>query len=235
MKVGIMQPYLFPYLGYFQLINAVDTFVIYDDVQYIKNGWINRNRIQLNGKEILFTFGIKRDSSKKNINERFYSEKTFESTKDNFFKTITLAYKKAPFFSETNELINKIFTFASLNVAEFNTNSLKMICHHIGIDTKFLLSSEFQKDNTKKSQDRVIEINKLLDSDCYINLIGGIELYSPDVFMNQGIPLKFIGMNDVKYPQFNEKFIPSLSIIDVLMCNSKKNVVEHLINEYILV
>lgn len=234
MKVGIMQPYLFPYLGYFQLINAVDVFVIYDDVQYIKGGWINRNKIQLNKKGILFTFSVKKDSTTKMINQRYYSDSTFKLTKSKFLTTISLSYHKSPYFKEIFELLSDIFTFNTLNVAEFNANSLQILCNYIGIDTPFIISSHLKKNENLKSYDRVIEINKILESDEYINPIGGSELYSRAVFRENNIALHFIRMKDIQYSQFGEEFIPSLSIIDVLMFNSKEKI-KGLLGRYELV
>jgi len=231
MKVGIMQPYLFPYFGYFQLINAVDTFVVYDDVQYIKNGWINRNKIQLNKKEILFTFGVKKDSATKLINQRFYSDLTFDVSKKNFLTTITLSYGKTPYFKEVFDLLYDILNFNSLNVSDFNTHSLKLLCRYMGIDTKFLISSNLKKDINLKSHNRIIEINKILGSDTYINPIGGSELYSRDIFRTNGVTLYFIKMRDFQYLQFSGDFIPFLSIIDILMFNSQERVTE-LLNEF---
>jgi hypothetical protein len=234
MKVGIMQPYLFPYLGYFQLINTVDTFVIYDDVQFIKDGWINRNTILLNNKAYLFTFSIQHDSVTKNINERFYSERSFESTKEKFFKTISLSYAKSPHYREVYELLQKSLNCNSFNVAEFNTYNLKVLCDYLGIETKIMISSQIKKNQALRSQDRVIEINKILGGDCYINAIGGMELYSKSAFEENGIKLRFIKMKEVTYPQLKGVFIPSLSIIDVLMFNSQKQIMQ-LLHEYELI
>ncbi len=234
MKVGIMQPYLFPYLGYFQLIKAVDTFVVYDDVQYIKKGWINRNQILLNGKPLLFTFGVKKDSSLMNINQRIYSEDKFYLLKDNFLQTLYRSYHKAPFFKEVNDLIDDIFTYESLNVSDFNTNSLKKICDYMNIQTPFLLSSSLEKTDGMKGQEVIIEINKKLKSDCYINAIGGRDLYSTKKFRENGISLRFIKMGDIHYNQFDNEFIPNLSIIDVLMFNSKEQI-QRMLNNYELV
>jgi len=231
MKIGAMQPYLFPFLGYFQLINAVDVFVIADDVQYIKRGWINRNRILCNNKDFLFTFGIENDLFTKLINQRSYSEITFEKSKEKFLRKIDYSYKKAPHFSEIFDLLSKILDYDNLNVAEFNTNSLKNLCKFMGINTKFLFSSSLEKNNELKAQDRAIEINRVLGSDYYINAIGGIELYSPDDFQRHRITLKFIKMKQIKYPQFGSEFVPALSIIDVLMFNSKDKI-KGLLDEY---
>jgi hypothetical protein len=234
MKVAIMQPYLFPYLGYFQLIDAVDVFVIHDDVQYIKKGWINRNKILCENSDVLFTFSINKDSSSKLINQRFYSDANFKTIQDNFMKTIFYTYKKSPHFSEIYNLLSEIFDYNNFNVAEFNSNSIKKLCDFIGIGTKFIFSSSLEKNNELKAQERVIEINRVLASDCYINPIGGIELYSRNAFREYEITLKFIQMNQIKYPQFGSEFVPSLSIIDVLMFNSK-NKIKELLNEYELI
>ncbi len=177
-----MQPYLFPYLGYFQLINAVDVFVIYDDVQYIKNGWINRNRILSNRDPILFTFGVKKDAMTMRINQRFYSEDTYNSTKKKFLKTLFISYHKAPYFKEVNELVTEILSYEDFNVSKFNVNCLRMVCDYMSISTPFISSSSLEKEKELKAQDAVIEINKLLGSHCYINAIGGMELYSPKIF-----------------------------------------------------
>lgn len=234
MKLGIMQPYLFPYLGYFQLINAVDVFVIYDDVQYIKNGWINRNKILSNRVPIMFTFGVKKDAMTMHINQRFYSENTYYSTKEKFLKTLFVSYHKAPHFKNTYELITEILSYEDLNVSKFNVNCLRKICDYINISTPFILSSSLEKEKELKAQEAVIGINKLLGSHCYINAIGGMEFYSPKKFKENGIKLRFIKMYDIEYPQFDEQFIPNLSIIDVLMFNSKREI-ETLLNDYELV
>ena len=132
MKIGIMQPYLFPYIGYFQLISAVNKFVVHDDIQYIKGGWINRNRIQINGKEHLFTFSLEKDSSLKNINTRFFSNQ-FSKEKGNFLRKIKNSYNKAPFFVEIFELLNTILEHQNLNISSFVINSQKCICTYLDI------------------------------------------------------------------------------------------------------
>jgi len=231
---GGMQPYLFPYLGYFQLINAVDIFVISDDVQYIKQGWVNRNYILSNRKPLLFTFSVKKDIMTKNMNQRSYSEGTYNSTRDKFLRTLFHSYRKAPYFKEVNELITEILSYEDHNVSEFNTNSLKKLCNYMNINTQFVLSSSLEKEKGLRGQETVIATNKLLGVRCCINAIGGLELYSPEKFEESGIKLKFIKMNKIKYCQFNGQFIPNLSIIDVLMFNSEEEV-ERLLNNYELV
>ena len=180
MKLGIMQPYLFPYLGYFQLMEAVDTFVIYDDVQYIKHGWINRNNLLGFGKTpettvLPFTFSVKRDSMELNINQRYYSE-SFKAEADTFLKTLQRRYSKAPYYDEVSHLIKDILSYSSRNVAEFNANSMKCIAEYCGIETEFMFSSELDIPDDLKAQKRILHICKELKTDEYINPIGGIEL-----------------------------------------------------------
>jgi hypothetical protein len=233
MKVGVMQPYLFPYLGYFQLINAVDKFVIYDDVQYIKRGWINRNNVLCNGSAHMFVFSINKDHQYKNINERFYTS-NFEKEKEKFLSLLNASYKKAPYFNDIYELIERIFACKEKNVSVYNTYSLREICNYIGVDTEFLISSEIEKEAKLKGQEKILAISKALGADWYINPIGGVELYSHELFNEENIKLNFIKMRDIRYKQFGNEFVPYLSIIDVLMFNSKERV-RVLLDEYDLI
>jgi len=231
MKIGIMQPYLFPYLGYFQLIHAVDVFVIYDDVQYRKKGWINRNRILLNHDALLFTFGVKRESRTKHINQRSYSKDIFHSTKERFLKTLFHSYHDAPYFNEVHEVIIDILHYEDRNISKFNTNCLRKLCDYMHIDTPFVLSSSLERTKGLNAEDAVVEINQILGGHCYINAIGGMKLYSPGKFEENGIELKFLKMDEITYYQFDGQFIPDLSIIDILMFNSKGEI-DQLLNNY---
>lgn len=233
MKVGIMQPYLFPYIGYFQLIHAVNKFVVHDDVQYIKGGWINRNRIQINDKDYLFTFSLKKDSSLKNINTRLFSDQ-FTKEKIHFLRLIQNNYKKAPCFLDIYDLLAKILDSKELNISSFITNSLKLICNYLEIGTHFYLSSELNKNNQLKGQDRVINICQALKAKIYINPIGGITLYSKEIFKNNSISLFFLQTKNIVYEHNKQLFIPNLSIIDVMMYNSKAKL-NNILNQYSLV
>lgn len=233
MKLAIMQPYLFPYIGYFQLMNAVEKFVIHDDVQYIKGGWINRNRIQVNNKDHLFTFSLKKDSSLKNINSRLFSDH-FIKEQANFLKIIQNTYKKAPYFCDTYSLISNIFKDKELNISKFITNSLRLICDYLNINTSFYISSELKKNNKLKSQERVINICETLKADIYINLIGGKALYSKEIFSKHNISLFFLKPKDIKYGITKKQFIPNLSIIDILMFSSVKEI-KKMLEQYELI
>ena len=225
MKIGIMQPYLFPYIGYFQLINAVNRFVIHDDVQYIKGGWINRNRIQVQNEDHLFTFSLKKDRSFNKINARVFSSELFRE-KIAFLRFIKFNYKSAPYFSESFDLLEEILSINDNRVSPFITNSLKLICGYLDIDTSFYISSELKKNNELKGQNRVVEICQKLKGNIYINLSGGKKLYSKEVFKEHGIKLLFLETGEIEYEFGKSFFIPNLSIIDVLMYNSRQHIKE---------
>lgn len=225
MKIGIMQPYLFPYIGYFQLINAVDKFVIYDDVQFIKNGWINRNRILVNGKASYFTFRLKKASTFDKINQREFTEQLpIDIMK--FLKGLEISYRKAPYFELVYALISKAVQFKNINVADSVTHSLRTICDYIGIQTEFALSSQMQIPDGLHAQDRVIWISKALGATEYINMASGVALYDRKTFTVNGIKLCFLQPQLRPYPQFKYEFVPNLSIIDVMMFNSKEEILQ---------
>lgn len=220
-KIAIMQPYFFPYLAYWQAINAVDEYIVYDDVAYIKGGWINRNNILLNGQAHLITLPLMASSSYKNINEIQITDNKVVLSK--LLKTIFMAYSKAPYFNEIMPIIEDLIS-GFTNIARLNFYSIKKICEYLDINTKIILSSDLNKDNSLHAQDKVIHINKLLGANVYINAIGGQELYDSEEFKKNGIELKFIKMGKIQYKQFKNEFVPNLSIIDVMMFNSPEKI-----------
>lgn len=217
MKLGIMQPYFLPYIGYWQLMNAVDTYVIYDDVNYIKGGWINRNRLLLNGQPFLFTIPLAAMSPYKKINEI-----AMLPPPDKLLKCIQQAYLKAPFFASVYPLVETVVRFDSKNLAEFLIYSIQAVAGHIGIKTTFLISSELNIGPQLSGQDRVLSMCEQLGATEYYNAIGGQELYSQQAFNDRGVKLSFLKSNTVEYRQFHNEFIPNLSILDVMMFNSRE-------------
>ncbi len=225
-----MQPYLLPYIGYFQLINCVDKFVVYDNIQYSKKGWINRNRILVNGRDDYFTIPLKKDSDFLNVDQRFIAD-SYAKEKNKIITRINELYKKAPQYQIISPLIAEVFNAEFDNLFEFILNSLKKICAFLEIKTELILSSEISIDHSLKAQDKVIALCKKLNATHYLNPIGGTELYSKSVFKENNIELNFIKSNDIEYPQFNYDFMPWLSIIDVLFFNSKQDV-QQFLNSY---
>jgi hypothetical protein len=228
-----MQPYFMPYIGYFQLINSVDKFVIYDNIQYTKKGWINRNRILANGKDQLITLPIKKDSDYLNVVERELSE-SWDKDKSKMLNVIKASYNKAPYFQETFELISKCLNNPEANLFRFIYDSIVLINNHLEIKTPIIISSTIDADHTLKSQDKVLSLCKEQNADVYINSIGGVELYDKETFKQNNIKLNFIKSNPIQYKQFNNEFVSWLSIIDVMMFNSKEQIKEYL-NNYTLI
>jgi hypothetical protein len=233
MKLAIMQPYFMPYIGYFQLINSVDEFVIYDNIQYTKKGWINRNRVLVNGKDQLITLPIKKDSDYLNVVERELSE-SWGKDKGKMLNVIKSSYNKAPYFQETFELISKCLNNTEVNLFKFIYDSIVLINDHLEIKTSIIISSTIDADHTLKSQEKVLSLCKEQNADIYINSIGGVELYDKEIFKQNNIELNFIKSNPVQYTQFNNEFVPWLSIIDVMMFNSRDQIKEYL-NNYNLI
>lgn len=225
MKLAIMQPYFLPYIGYFQLINAVDTFLIYDDVNFIKQGWINRNRVLMNGSPLLLTLNLKGASSFKKI-----CEIEIGSNTDKIQKTIIQAYRKAPFFQDVYPIIQEILVFKENNLARFVANSIVKISHFLKLETKFDISSELNIAKDRMGQERILEICKFYGAREYINAIGGVELYSKNDFEKEKIKLFFLKSYEIKYKQFSDQFTSALSIIDVLMFNPPEIISNFLTN-----
>jgi WbqC-like protein family len=232
MKIAIMQPYIFPYIGYFQLINAVDKFIIYDDVNFINKGWINRNRILVNGKDSLFTIPLKEASQNKLINS---IEVNWDSTwKSKFLKTIEQSYKKAPYYSQVLPLIEDLLATERVVFSEIIYKNLTQICQYLGIKTQIVPSSSIYSNTELKAQERIIDICKQEQANIYINPIGGLALYNKADFKDINKELFFIKSKAISYLQYKNEYMPWLSIIDVLMFNSQEQV-SSMLNEYELV
>lgn len=222
MKLGIMQPYFMPYIGYWQLMNAVDLYVVYDDVNYIKGGWINRNRILVNNTPTYINLPLIEASPNKKINEIEVDINSIIINKN--IKKIELSYRKAPYYNEVYPLIEKILLCNEKSLPKFILNSFKLVAEYLDINTEFVLSSDISKNNELRAQNKVIDICKNLKADEYYNAIGGTELYDKNIFEQNGIKLSFLDTNKIEYKQFNNEFVSNLSIIDVLMFNSKQEV-----------
>jgi hypothetical protein len=216
MKIAIMQPYFFPYIGYFQLIGAVDTFVLYDNIKYTKKGWINRNRLLSNSGDAIFSIPIVKGSDSLDVVEREISESFNREKLLNRFKG---AYAKAPYFDQTWQLLEASIRHSDNNLFRYIKNSLILCLKHLEIDTKIVLSSEVTVDHSLRSADRVIAICKKLHATSYANPIGGKELYTKQAFHEAGLSLFFLQSHSLSYAQFTQQFVPWLSIIDVLMFN----------------
>ena len=229
MKLAIMQPYFLPYIGYFQLVKAVEKFIFYDDVNYIKNGWINRNRILLNGQAHYITIYQKNASPNKLINEIEIID-----NRKKLKKTMASAYGKAPYFKETWALIERILNFETASMSKLAAYSIIQVSDFLGIKSRFEFSSQrYSQTSGLKSENRLVSICKINGASVYINPIGGRKLYEKKNFAKAGVDLSFLRTGSVVYNQFNNPFIENLSIVDVMMFNPRHEI-NKMLDSYVL-
>ena len=230
MRLAIMQPYLFPYIGYFQLMSAVDEFVVYDNIEFTKKGWINRNRILVNGQEAYITVPLRKDSDFLDVRERVLSD-TWPIEKQRILNRLTESYRKAPYYKEVYPLVESSLGFEEMNLFKFILNSIALANDYLDIKTKLVVSSTIAVNHELKAEQKVLSICKVKNANVYINLPGGISLYDKDKFDAAGIRLLFIRPNEIRYRQFENEFIPRLSIIDTMMFNSKAEI-KNMLNSF---
>lgn len=229
MIIGVMQPYLFPYLGYYQLVNHCDKFVFYDDVNFITRGYINRNNILSQGKAKRFTIPVIKASQNVNINELYFSNDVKK-----ILVTLKHSYQKAPFFADVFPIIESILLSENRNVAEITSLSIIKVFDYLGVKKDVYYSSELSYNREEGAADKLISICENFDATKYCNSLGGQSLYSKAYFIEKGVELSFIDMTEIKYLQGKNDFVNNLSIIDVLMWNSKEKVIS-LLSRYELV
>lgn len=236
MNIAVMQPYIFPYLGYYQLVGAVDTFVFFDDVNFINKGWINRNRILQQNEPFKFTIPLNKASQNKLINEIEISD--FNKWKVDFSKLIEFNYKKAPQFEFVNGWLKDFLNAGEYRlISELTEQSVIKLAELFDLKTQFLFSTglNYKDDNIKGGQEKILRICELLKADKYINPKNGMDIYDESLFQSKNIELKFIIMDDIKYNQYSSNsFAESLSILDVLMFNDL-NTIKEFLNRYILI
>ena len=225
-KVGIMQPYFMPYIGYWQLLQAVDKFVILDDVNYIKKGWINRNQIIVNNSASFFTIPLVKASQNKLIKDIDIFEPN--TAKEKLWRQLELAYANAQEYKSWSGFLKDLVFFEEKNLSGYIENSIRRIEKEFGMNTEILLSSELNKNEALRGEERILNICKILGADLYINPIGGKMLYHAESFMEYGMELKFIRMENLQYKQRQVAFIPNLSMFDVLFYNEKSKIQEFL-------
>lgn len=227
-----MQPYFLPYIGYFQLIRSADFFVVYDDIKYTKKGWINRNRLLLNGRDDVFSLPLQKGSDDLNVCDRQLAP-CFNKNK--LLSKIKEAYRAAPNFEEVFPLIEKIVGCTESNLFKFILNSLKQVCIYLAIDTPIITSSTLELRQGLSGLARVIETCERLSAETYINPIGGRDLYSSEDFAAHGIDLQFLQPRMCSYQQFAHPFVPWLSILDVMMFNDADSIRQNYLDNYDLI
>jgi len=230
--VAIMQPYFLPYIGYLQLISAVDLFIVYDNIKYTKKGWINRNRLLQNDNDVIFSLPLKKDSDYLTVCER---ELAADFNRNKLLYQFKNAYRHAPYFTQTFPLIEQVVDYDQSNLFEFLHHSIVKVCEYLGITTKIEISSSINIDHALKNQDKVLALCEVVSASVYVNAIGGIDLYSKETFHDKGLALKFIQSQPFEYPQFGQAFVPCLSIVDAMMFNSRETIQTYLSTHYALI
>lgn len=234
MNVAIMQPYFLPYIGYFQLINYVDLFIVYDKIEYSKKGWINRNRILKNGHDDFISLPLKKDSDYLHIDQRQLSD-SFAKDRQKIIRRISDLYRKAPEYASVFPLFEQIMLFENTNLFDFVYHSLQQVTGFLGIDHKLKISSDVKVNHHLKSPDRLYDFCHHLNADTYVNPIGGKEMYQHEDFARQELNLRFLKSDLPEYPQFQHQFVKGLSILDVLMFNDVKTIQEMLNHNFQIV
>jgi hypothetical protein len=221
MRVAIMQPYFLPYIGYFQLIANSDLFILYDNIKYTKKGWINRNRFLLNGADATFSLPLRKASDSLDIVDR---ELATDFDRERLLNQLAGAYRKAPEFSVTLALLERIVRCEEQNLFRYIAYSIRVICEHLGIITDIKVSSQIAATHSLRGQGRVLSICKAVGAATYLNAPGGRALYDGEIFAEHNIKLEFLAPVIESYPQLGAPFLPALSVVDVMMFNSLEKV-----------
>lgn len=230
MKLAGNQPYFLPYIGYWQLVNAVDVFLIADDYAYIERGWINRNRYLINGEAKFFNISVNHASSNKNI-----SELTINHQLDTKLRNqIENAYHKAPYYREGMALLDRILSCEETCLSEFLFNATREVCRYLGITTELRRTSEFGHPRNMNRDERIFDFCQKTGADTCYNAIGGMKLYTFEEFRVRGLKLGFIQSQIPEYRQFDKPFVPGLSILDVIMFNSVEQI-RDMLEQYTLI
>lgn len=213
-----MQPYLFPYLGYFQLISAVDKFIFLDDVNYINKGWVNRNRIKINGNPEYFTVPLSQASQSKKINTIKIAADA--KWRNKVRQTMHHAYRRAPHFESAFQIFDEVINSDEELISNISKKSIRRVADYLSINTKFINSSSPYENTELTGAARILDICRTEQADIYLNLPGGRHLYDAHEFSAQQIRLCFINPVLPCFEQGIGEFLPGLSIIDLLMHNA---------------
>nr|WP_314582630.1 WbqC family protein [uncultured Pseudomonas sp.] len=228
--IAVMQPYLFPYLGYFQLIAAADVFVLGDDLQYVRSGWVNRNRILQNGEARLITFPLKKDRFVLQINQRQLCDH-FSDEAERLIRLMTECYQEAPYFAQVMPLVERLIRFPQQNIALYAEHAIREMCAYLHIVTPIMRSSDLILGSPVDKQERIIRIAHTFEATTFITPEGGSVVYDRDHFARNRLLVRFFRMSPVEYRQFRQPFVANLSIIDVLMFNCVEQV-QHMLTQF---
>lgn len=231
-SIAIMQPYFLPYIGYFQLMTAVDKFVVFDDVNFINRGWINRNQLLLNGSAHTFTVPLRGASQNRLICEIELDDD--QGWREKLLRTIRQAYGRAPCYVQVSALLEGLINYPSIRLDEFLLNSLREVVRYLSLEVEIVSTSRIYENEHLKGQERILDICRQERTNIYINPIGGVDLYDRANFSERKLSLKFLRSRPVSYSQGKGEHVAWLSIMDVLMFN-EPTAVRRLLTEMDLV
>lgn len=217
MRVAITQPYLFPHVAWYQVIRACDTFVISDDVQFIKSGYINRNRILLAGVPVRFIVPLRRASHAALIGERRISGSAWIAR---FLKTVRAAYGRAPHFGEVFPMIEEVVAEPAEMLVDLLERAIVRTARHLGLMQPIVRASSLPVRAGLRKEWRVLATAEAMGARCYLQreTEAARTLYRHEVFAARGIELRFVRIGSLPYAQRGvREFIPGLSLIDFLM------------------
>lgn len=235
MKIAIMQPYFFPYLGYFALIKHTEQFILFDTPQFIRHGWIERNQIlKQDGNKLYIKVPLIKHSRESRIMEVLINNN--EDWQNKILAQLAPYKKKAPYYYNVTKLIKEIFNYKTDSIVDFNFHSLRLVCNYLNIDTPIKIWSKMDVkiEDANAPDEWALNICKALKAETYYNPIGGTSFFDTEKYINSGIEIKFMEIIPTKYNQISNEFVPYLSVIDVMMFNSKEDIQE-MLNQYTLV
>lgn len=227
-----MQPYFFPYLGYFQLIHAVDEFVFLDDVTFIKKGWINRNRLALNGADWWFTVPLRGQSQHTLIRDVRIAPEEFRQWRRKFMLTLRHFYGKAAFYQTGTRLVEEVLATASDNMADLAKAAITACCRLLGITARLIFSSSVFPSNRLRGEERLIDVCKQAGASKYINPSGGLALYTKERFARHGLGLHFLCSESIAYQADMATHGMEFSILDSIMWCGPERVAEDFLLQY---
>lgn len=230
MKLAIMQPYFFPYIGYFSLIKNTDKFISFDPVQYIKKGWMNRNRILKPNEGWQYIIApVKthgRDTLIKDIQVIDGDE-----WKSKIINQLDHYKKRAPYYNEVIRVLEACFNHSDTSLSKLNSLYLSLICSYLNIPFNFQMYSDLDIDvssSVTAADEWALRISESLAASEYVNPPGGVSFFNKKKYSDSNIKLKFLKIKDVTYSQRRNQFEPGLSIVDVMMFNSPEEIVKML-------
>lgn len=227
MKLAIMQPYFFPYIGYISLIKNTDYFVFFDTPQYIRKGWINRNRILGNNHtEVYITVPIAKQHRETPINQIKISNNT--DWKEKILRQLMIYKKRAPFYNDVMDMIHIVFEKEYDTISELAIQSVICSCEYLGMEIKYDIYSQMDLPDfhVKEPDEWALNITKHIGYDTYVNPPGGKSFFSLQKYKEEGITLQFLEQELLPYNQRNGEFIAGLSILDVMMFCKPESIVD---------